>query len=117
MLSGVDKLIRVGLLGVIALLVTNLLPSGIAMAQTAGPPPMKSFFGVIKFVPNNRSGLWTIGTETVEIDNYTDFYQFYGPLAVGTCVRVDMRRGRAQRIASVKNSTCVPLPAKDQVLD
>ena len=114
MLSGIDKLIRVSLLSVIASIVTNLVPSVVVMAQTTAPPSVHSFmfFGVINRAPNNLLGSWLIGSETIETDNTTQFDRIYGPLVIGACVQVEMRGHRTLSIISVRNSYCVRQPPK-----
>jgi hypothetical protein len=112
--TAVDRLSRAGLPGLIALLVVSLTPVSAATAQTMLPPPVRSvqFFGIIKRAPARNIGLWLIGMETIESDQFTEFDDFYGPLVVSACVRVDVRRGRALRIVSVRQTVCSPPPAK-----
>ena len=110
----IGKPVRVGLLGIVTMLGASLVPGGNAIAQSRIPPPLQSwqFFGVVKRAPTNRLGMWLIGMETITTDNFTDFEQFYGPLVVNACVRVDVRNGRALRISSVRHAVCAaPLRA------
>ena len=117
--TAVARLNRAGLPSLIALLVASLTPGGATTAQTTLPPPGRSvqFFGIIKRAPARNIGLWLIGMETIESDQFTEFDEFYGPLVVSSCVRVDVRRGRALRIASVRHTVCSPPPAQRPATD
>ena len=109
MRSGINKLIHVGLLGVMALLITTLAPGSTAKAQIVFQPAGKSwvFFGVIKNAPNDSLGIWRIGTEKFVTDSDTELDERHGALVVGACVRVDARHNRALRIVGVGTSHCM----------
>jgi hypothetical protein len=83
-----------------------------------GPSATRSsvLYGFVKQVPHNRTGLWFIGRETIESDAFTDIQEYYGQLAIGSCVAVEKRGNRARRIVTMRAEACGAPRAPERVL-
>jgi hypothetical protein len=107
-------------LGIAAILGLTAGLSRAALAQVGpnAPKPRQftKFYGLVKRVPLNGTGLWVIGLETLDSDQFTELDEYHGPLAFGACARVEMRQGRARRIASARSEACLPPARTDKVL-
>ncbi|MBE0596952.1 MAG: hypothetical protein IH614_06775 [Desulfuromonadales bacterium] len=64
------------------------------------------FYGWVELMPEGLHGTWVIGGQDVVTNPRTEFDQMEGPLMVGGCAKVDIRRGLVHEIDSEPASNC-----------
>lgn len=64
------------------------------------------FTGWVEEMPEGLHGTWVIGGRDVETDRRTEFDEEDGPLRVGGCAKVDIRRGVVHEIDSEPPRDC-----------
>jgi len=60
----------------------------------------EDFYGIVKKRPTGKVGTWVIGGRSIQATNRTKFDQEHGPIAVGSCVEVDIDHGIVEEIES-----------------
>ncbi|HPF25440.1 MAG TPA: hypothetical protein P5528_04305 [Steroidobacteraceae bacterium] len=67
---------------------------------------IERFAGVIRMAPRDGVGMWRIGLRTVTSTPLTIIDDNDGALRIGTCVSVDVRRGKVLKIDSLRPQDC-----------
>jgi hypothetical protein len=64
------------------------------------------FRGIIESRPDTNIGTWTIGGKSVEVTEDAKLDEEHGPLAIGTCVKVEIEDGKVEEIESKPAKKC-----------
>ena len=90
-----------------AVLVSGVtLLGGATMGLAKDSAGRERHYGVIETRPEGRLGTWVIGQRSFVADSRTEFDETEGPLALGSCAKVDIRNGRVHEIDSEPLSDC-----------
>jgi hypothetical protein len=78
-----------------------------ALAKRGGDESRSEFYGIVQVQPQNgRQGEWVIGGQVFMVDSGTEFDEAEGPLEVGSCAKVKIRKGRIHEIDSEPMKDC-----------
>ncbi|MEZ5500087.1 MAG: hypothetical protein R3E77_11755 [Steroidobacteraceae bacterium] len=64
------------------------------------------FVGEVSLIPRNYMGLWRIASRQITSDALTEIIAMRGPIIVGACVQVDMRREKVIKIETLRQDEC-----------
>ncbi len=64
------------------------------------------FFGIVESMPSGLTGTWIIDGREVRATRGTDIEYHYGPIKVGSCVKVEMDWNKAEEIESLPPEWC-----------
>lgn len=95
--------------GIVCLLAASMLLSaaGPSQARRGGDDSRSEFYGIVEERPQQgRQGVWTIGGHSFQADSRTEIDEADGPLAVGSCAKVEIRNGRVHEIDSEPLRDC-----------
>lgn len=94
---------------VLSIVVPPLLAWDVSWARRGGGGDDRTrFYGIVQSRPSpGLHGEWLIGGQRVTTHSGTEFDQREGALAVGTCAKVDFRRGGVHEIDSEPMSNCL----------
>lgn len=83
------------------------LTTDMALAKRGGDASRSEFYGIVQVVPENgRQGEWVIGGHTFVADSGTEFDESEGPLELGSCAKVHIRKDRIHEIDSEPMTDC-----------
>ncbi len=78
-----------------------------SLARRGSDEARGRYYGVVQSRPaEGLHGEWVIGGRTITTSSDTEFDQREGPLAIGTCAKVDLRGGRVHEIDSEPLRDC-----------
>lgn len=100
---------RLGLRSVtacVAILLAGFLATNNAIARGMIVHGTGRFVGIVHVAPLRGNGTWVIGDRTIKSSQFTVFEWYESPLAVGSCVRVEMWNEDAIKIESLKPELC-----------
>lgn len=64
------------------------------------------FYGKVESRPDDKVGTWVIDGRNLDVTSATRLKEKIAPLAVGTCVEVEIEEGLVEEIETVKMSKC-----------
>ena len=83
-----------------------ILPAILAASITACADNEVEYTGVLDHRPEGKDGMWVIDGKSFSVTDEVELDEDHGPIAVGTCVELEMDDGDVEEIESTEIGKC-----------
>lgn len=64
------------------------------------------YYGILDHRPEGKDGMWVIDSKSFSVTDEVELDEDHGPIAVGTCVELEMEEGDVKEIESAEMDKC-----------
>ena len=91
--------------------INHILPAIIVLVAASCSKDEVEYTGMLEHRPEGKDGMWVIDGKSFSVTDAVDLDEDHGPIAVGSCVELEMEDGEVKEIESTDNEKC---PAEQQ---